>query len=331
MKGKLADLAFSLGLFGLVAPFTRGRGAILMLHEVHAGGERARYDGTTSAELDHVLAALRRWNIDLIAAGDLLPRLQRGDPKPFVLLTFDDGYRDNLENALPILEKYQAPALVNVPTQAVTRELFCWWLALRELFMARDTLEIEPVGGRLHIHAPEAKLAAYRRMQRWLSTDFTRAETLRPWFDKQGISFPDLCARFFMSGDELRRFAAHPLITIGGHSTTHRPLARLPEVEMRSELSDNKSYLENLLQRRIDHMAYPYGGREQCGQREAIAARDSGFLTAVAVAHGKLVAETADDPYLLPREDAGYHGIGERQLYGLVNGFYGLRAALAGT
>ena len=134
-----------------------------------------------------------------------------------------------------------------------------------------------------------------------------------------------------MNDEELRRCAAHPLITIGGHSTTHRSLASLPEREMRLELSDNKAFIENLLQLPVNHMAYPYGGKNQCGQREAAAARDSGFKTAIAVRHGRLTAESADHPYLLPREDAGYHGMKGRQLYGLINGLYGLRAGLLGA
>lgn len=331
MKGKLADLAFDLGLFKLVASFSRGRGALLMLHEVHADVELARYDGTTVAELDRALASLRRWDIDLIAMDEFLPRLQSGNPRPFVVLTFDDGYRDNLINALPVLEKYQAPALINVPTQAVTRELFCWWLALRELFMTRDTLQIGQFGRHLDIGTPEAKLGEYRRVQRWFAADFTRACDLRPWFEEQGVSFPALCAQFFMNDEELKRCAAHPLITIGGHSTTHRSLAALPEAAMRSELSHNKVFLESLLQAPIDHMAYPYGSGEQCGPREARAARDSGFKTAIAVRHGKVTAKTAEYPYLIPREDAGYHGMRDRQLYGLVNGLYGLRASLSGA
>lgn len=331
MKEKLADLAFELGLFKLVASFSRGRGAVLMLHEVHASADRARYDGTTAAELDRVLGALRRWDIDLVAMDAFLPRLRSDNPRHFVVITLDDGYRDNLVNALPILEKYQAPALINVPTQAVTRELFCWWLALRELFMTRDLLQIGPLGRTLDIRSDQAKLAEYRRVQRWFAADFTRACDLRSWFVDQGVSFSDLCARFFMSDAELRQCAAHPLITIGGHSTTHRSMASLPEAVMRSEFSDNKVFLENLLQTTIDHMAYPYGGKDQCGPREAAAARDAGFKTAIAVRHGRLTAEVADDPFMIPREDAGYHGMRDRQLYGLVNGFYGLRASFGGA
>ena len=168
-------------------------------------------------------------------------------------------------------------------------------------------------------------------MQGWFAADFGRADELRPWFEAQGVSFPDLCARFFMDAEELRRCAAHPLITIGGHSATHRSMASLAEPEMRSEFSGNKEFLENLLQAPVHHMAYPYGGKDQCGPREAAAARDAGYRTAIAVRHGRLTRQTAEDPFLLAREDAGYHGMSERQLYGVINGFYALRAGLAGA
>ena len=331
MRGKLADLAFDLGLFKLVASFSRGRGAVLMLHEIHADDELARFDGCTAAQFDRMLAAIRRWDIDLIAMDELLPRLRSDNPRQFVVITLDDGYRDNITNALPVLERHNAPALINVPTRAVTRDLFCWWLGLRELFMTRDTLRIGPIGRTLDIRSASAKRAEYRRAHRWLAADFTRADELRSWFDDQGVSFPDLCERFFLDEAELKRAATHPLITIGGHSTTHHSLADLPEAEMRAELVDNKAFLEDLLQAPVDHMAYPYGGKDQCGPREAAAAREAGYKSAVAVRHGRLTTQKGDDPYLLPRQDAGYHGMNERQLYGVINGLYGLRAGLGGA
>jgi len=326
MKDKLADLAFDLGLFKPAASMFRGRGKILMLHEIHADEKLARFDGCTVAQLDRILAALRRWDIDLIAMDELLPRLRSENRRQFVAITLDDGYRDNLTNALPVLERYGAPALINVPTGAVTRELYCWWLALRDLFMKRDSLSIEPLGRKIEIHSLKDKIIEYRRLQSWLAADFTRAGQLQPWLEAEGIDFEELCERFFMNEAELKQSAAHPLVTIGAHSKTHHPLASLAEADMKAELSSNKTFLENHLQKPVDHLAYPFGGAEQCGPREASAAREAGFKTAIAVRHGRLTSKTPDSPFLLPREDAGYFGMRERYLYGVVNGLYGLRA-----
>ena len=184
MKERIADLAFSLGLFSLLAPIGRGRGTILMLHEVHADDEIARFDGSTAAKLDNILSALRRWDVDLIAMDALLPRLQSDNPRPFAVITMDDGYRDNLLNALPVLERHGAPVLINVPTEAVTRDLYCWWLGLRELFMMRDSLTIELLGQGLDIGSREAKLFEYRKMQRWIAADFKR------WLERQELPTP---------------------------------------------------------------------------------------------------------------------------------------------
>lgn len=328
MKAKIADLAFMMGFFTPLAVIGRGRGSILMLHEVHADDRLARFDGCTKAQLEFTLSTLRRWDIDLISMDELLPRLRSDNLRQFVVITLDDGYRDNFTNALPIFERYRAPALISVPTFAPTRELYSWWLGVRELVLKKDSLEFPALGRRLDLGTIEAKRRAYRLMQGWFAGDFTRANEWRPWFESHGISFPDLNDRFFMGEDELRACAAHPLITIGGHSTTHRPLASLPEATMRAEITDNKAYLEDLLQTPVDHMAYPYGGKAQCGRREAAAAREAGYKTAIAVRHGKLVESSLDSPHMLPREDIGYQGISERRLYGIVNGLYGIRAGL---
>lgn len=326
MKDKIADLAFRLGLLKPAASMFRGRGKILMLHEIHADEKPARFDGCSVAQLDWILTALRRWDIDLISMDELLPRLRSENRRQFVAITLDDGYRDNLTNALPVLERYGAPALINVPTGAVTRALYCWWLALRELFMTRDSLSIEPLGRKIEINSLAAKLAEYRRLQSWVAADFTRAEQLRPWLEAEGIDFESLCERYFMNDEELKRCASHPLVTIGAHSKTHRPLASLSDADLQAELCSNKAFLEDCLQKPVDHFAYPFGGAAQCGPREASAARAAGFKTAIAVRRGQFTLETPDNPFLLPREDAGYCGMTERHLYGVVNGLYGLRA-----
>src|SRR5690606_25957583 len=96
----------------------------------------------------------------------------------------------------------------------------------------------------------------------------------------EGVDLPALVEAYAMDRAELRDFARHPLVDIGAHTVSHRFLSGLDEAEAARELSANKHYLEELLERPIAWLAYPYGGDGACGAREARLAAEAGFQAA---------------------------------------------------
>ncbi|GIW68625.1 MAG: hypothetical protein KatS3mg100_119 [Candidatus Parcubacteria bacterium] len=97
--------------YRLAARFPREGLRVLLYHAINDSGEPVAVPPRLFAQ--H-LAALREHGYFFIHATTLAQFL-RGEsslPARAVLLTFDDGYRDNLTNALPILEKYEAPAMI---------------------------------------------------------------------------------------------------------------------------------------------------------------------------------------------------------------------------
>ena len=107
-----------------------GVGTILMFHHVRPwGGEPFAPNRGLEIEpafLDAVLGLLRRRNIDIVSMDEAQRRLVEGGRR-FAVLTFDDGYRDNLVHALPILERHEAPFIVYVATGFAGRFAPLWW------------------------------------------------------------------------------------------------------------------------------------------------------------------------------------------------------------
>ena len=70
-----------------------------------------------TAVFDEQMSLLGELGYQPVSLDVVLDHYLRGTPLPpgAVLLTFDDGYRDNLRNALPILRKYEYPAVLFVP------------------------------------------------------------------------------------------------------------------------------------------------------------------------------------------------------------------------
>src|SRR4051794_6640072 len=122
MKQSLRHGAFSAG-FRLIAatdawrwlaPVARGAGVILTLHHVRPWRARPfapnRLLEITPGFLDRVLSVVRETGFEIVPLDDVPERLRAPDERrPFAVLTFDDGYRDNLEHALPVLRRHDAP------------------------------------------------------------------------------------------------------------------------------------------------------------------------------------------------------------------------------
>src|ERR1700748_45540 len=129
----LNALYFS-GSHALLRPLTGGVGAILMRHHVRP----ERYDRFQPNRLlevsprffERVIRHLRRSKLDLVPLDEMHRRLVTGDVpgRRFVCVTFDDGYRDNLEFAYPVLKKYEVPFAVYVATSFADRIGALLWL-----------------------------------------------------------------------------------------------------------------------------------------------------------------------------------------------------------
>ena len=140
IRHEVIDLGFRMfgatGLHRVAARFTRGRGAILMFHRVRAAGA-VGFSPNSGLEitpdfLDSLLGRLRAQNFDIVDLDTAIARLgdARPDGRPFVALTFDDGYRDTADVALPILEKHAAPFAVYVTTGFADRSARMWWVEM---------------------------------------------------------------------------------------------------------------------------------------------------------------------------------------------------------
>jgi peptidoglycan/xylan/chitin deacetylase (PgdA/CDA1 family) len=293
---------------GLMPTFRRifaGRAAILMFHEIQQDCRAELMTGTSVALFEYSLNWLRQEGWEIVSFETCLERVAR-DPRQcrYAVLTFDDGYRDNLATALPILERNNAPFMVYVPTGALTRTLQSWWLGLREVFRVGDTVTIDAMGMRFHCPEFHEKMLGLYKVTQWVHQDYRRVEMLASTFNRAGISLSALNEAYFLNEHELKILARHPLVSIGGHTASHPALSSLDVLSARAEMADNRSYLEQLLQLPVRHFAYPYGNSRACGPRETHLAKEVGFSTAVTTRQGQ-VSDLKSDHFTLPRVSVG--------------------------
>jgi peptidoglycan/xylan/chitin deacetylase (PgdA/CDA1 family) len=288
-----------------------GVGAILTMHHVRpARADLFQPNRLLEVEpefLEDVIVRLRRSGVELISLDEMQRRMSSGQfGRRFACLTFDDGYRDNLTFAYPILKKHEVPFTIYVPTSFPDRIGDLWWRTLEAVVAATDHIATSIADRELHLtcRSPEEKREAYERIY-WLLRGLDREEELRSIIRelaaRYGVDPDGWCAKYCMTWDELARLAADPLVTIGAHTVNHVMLRKQSDRAMRKEMRMSVNVIEAALGLRPAHFSYPVGDPTSAGPREFAMAREEGFKTAVTTRPGVLFPEHRDFMTALPR------------------------------
>jgi peptidoglycan/xylan/chitin deacetylase (PgdA/CDA1 family) len=297
------------GLHRLLAPLTRGQGAVLMLHHVRPWAAEAfapnRLLEIEPAFLDASLSRIKALGFEVVSMDAALERLLTPGARPFVTLTFDDGYRDNVTHALPILERHGAPFTLFVTTGFADRSARLWWVELEESIRALDAVSVAVDGTTFVMpsRTPAAKRAAFDALY-WRLRDGPEERLLSVIADlmaQAGLSSPALVDRLCLDWGGIEALARHPLCTIGVHTLTHPMLAKHAPEAMRRELAESRQLIEAHVAKPARHLAYPVGDAASAGPREFAMAADLGFISAVTTRPGMLFPGHHAHSHALPR------------------------------
>jgi peptidoglycan/xylan/chitin deacetylase (PgdA/CDA1 family) len=310
IRGGLESLYFT-GAYRALQPLTGGLGAILMLHHVRPRRPERfqpnRLLEITPRFLRKVIDLLRRSGLDIVSLDEMHRRLTERDfSRRFVCLTFDDGYRDNLEYAYPLLKEAGLPFALYVATSFPDRVGELWWLAL-EAVIARNNRIGLVIDGRNRTFAcgtVAEKRGLYNELYWWLRGRPTEAEMraiVRNLAACYAVDIAAFCRDECMDWQELAMLAADPLVTIGAHTVNHPMLAKIPENAVGTEIGMSRAVIEAALGVKPRHFAYPVGDPTSAGEREFAIAAALGFKTAVTTRPGMLFPEHAARLTALPR------------------------------
>lgn len=310
IRSGLETLYFS-AAHHLMRPFVGGVGVILTLHHVRPlRPERFQPNRLLEVApefLEDVVRWIRQSELDLVSLDEMHRRLTEGRfERRFVCMTIDDGYRDTLEWAYPILVRHRVPFTVYVPTSFPDRLGELWWLVL-EAVVAHNTrvaLVIDGSEQAFTCGTVAEKRHVFDQLYRWVRSFATEAELRRVVHDLAGryrVDIAAFCDELCMNWDELGKLATDPLVTIGAHTVNHVMLAKTPESTARSEMDMSRAVIAAALGVRPAHLSYPVGDPASAGPREFRIATELGFKTAVTTRPGVLFPEHRDHLLALPR------------------------------
>lgn len=203
-------------------------------------------------------------------------------PRPRVAITFDDGYLDNLEHALPTLERHGVPACIFSTNQFGPDAPEFWWDQLDHLLLEGDVdtavIEIEHPELRLRaqVGTEEDRVRVFRFLNRRFRSMTRRGrEDVLDQLHALLHRTPQQCASHRrLDAAQLRTLADGGLVEIGGHTANHLSLRASCDEVVRDEILENRRVLTSVLGKAPRLFAYPYGDRDA---RSIVTARDAGY------------------------------------------------------
>jgi peptidoglycan/xylan/chitin deacetylase (PgdA/CDA1 family) len=205
--------------------------------------------------------------------------------KKFIVLTFDDGYADNFELAFPILKKHNVPFTIYVSTGLIDRKSILWWYKLDEYLLKHDVLTLSD--GTVYDCSDKLKkesvFLSVREKILTLNADnfLNELNELIPDL----ISTTDNYYQLMMNWNQIKTLSNEPLCTIAAHTVNHLSLKQLSDKKAIAEILEGKIYLEEMIGKKVDHFAYPFGTSFEVSEITKEIASNAEFRT-IAVSNG---------------------------------------------
>jgi len=293
---------------GLLSPLNRAVGyvrrsaafPILTYHRVNDDGDPF-FSALPTAVFERQMRHVAR-NYRVLPLEDLVERLQRGGlPRNTLAITFDDGYRDNLTHAAPILSRLGLPATIFLATGFIGTAEVPWFDRLAH-GLKKSTMDVvrTPWGDELALSGLPARMRAMERTLEHFKRvpDEERHRGLDELLTALGVTDQRIFKNLMLSWDDVH--AVRGLgFTIGAHTVNHPILSRVTPQRAWTEILGSRTMIESACGAAPRAFAYPNGGTEDYTETVKRLVREAGFTCAVTTRFGLNTSNT--NPWELRR------------------------------
>lgn len=224
-------------------------------------------------EFEACVKWLRKNCFTFLSINDIYRIIQQNLPLPkgAVLLTVDDGWKDNEKNIVKVANKYRVPVAIFVSTEPVEEGAY-WWSYLKK---AKDLKLKIPPKASLKKMSNDLRLSVINKIKRNVVLE-----------------------REAMTIEQIRRISESEFVTIGGHTHSHPILTNCDDDQLYSELKVSKDKLENWTGKEVSFFAYPNG---DYSKKEMQVLHDLNYKLAFSSVPKPLTVSDLKNNYCLPR------------------------------
>ena len=303
MQKQFADGLFNLSCGALkhagFAGLSRSRLSTLIYHRVLPHPDPLFPDELDAARFDAQIGRLKQC-FNIIPLRDAIDALRKGTlPERAACITFDDGYADNAEIALPILQKHGVSAVFFIASGFIDGGRMWNDTVIEFIRAAPDVIDLRSLGhGELVLDSVAKRQGAIKTLLNALK--YLPLAARQEHVDALCAQLPgQLPANLMMRSSQVRQLHQAGM-DIGGHTVWHPILARMDSAGARREIADGKDALEGMIGAPVNLFAYPNGKPGQDYLSDHVAAvKAVGFKAAVSTSWG--AARPGGDLFQLPR------------------------------
>jgi len=226
-----------------------------------------------------------------------------GNNKKHIVITLDDGYKDNYEKAFPIFKKYNIPFCIYISTSFPEGTSFMWWYILENLILQENKIILND--GTAYICDTEEKkektFLALRQIIMRLDHNYFEERFLEFFSNYDLDNIISETRNLAMSWSQIKEISSNKLSTIGSHTHTHRALKNLSLENMKSEIRFSLDLLNANLETDIKHFSFPYGTRNEANKVQFELTKEFNFLSATTTNRGSIIKSDKYRLNQLPR------------------------------
>lgn len=293
--------------------FYSGKGSILFMHKVVLSKKKKeRIELMDANEIDIVFLEKMiihlKSKYDIISLNEVSNRLESSykQKRNFITITFDDGYKDNLMLAYPILKKHDVPFTLYITNSFPNHTAKLWWYMLEDIVLENKEVRLFYSKKRYNYktNSIKEKNKCFLLIREILinanKTDLDKAlKTLEKSYNK---SLKTYIEKEALNWDEIRVLSNDPLVTIGCHTVNHLALKTLSKEELIKEVIISRDELKEKTEQEINHFAYPFGTINEVGEKEiGIVNNLNLFKTATTTRMGNVFSSHKNFKNSLPR------------------------------
>ena len=291
---------YHLKFFDALRQLQKNQVIILMYHRFSKATEKAKIP--QSIFKNQILFLKSRYNfIRLNSLADFSVEYQRDLPHNSIILTFDDGYRDNYEFAFPILKQFEVPATIFLTTDFINHKKWLWFNKLKYIIkntkLTKTSMTFDGINNCFFFdsyrnrHKSQIRIFNYCKRISQPKVD-SLLETLSA---KLKVEVPDISTDDFapLTWEQIHEMKQNG-VEFGSHTRTHRILSRATDAQIRYELIESKADIEKELKQSVKSFCYPVGKMEDIPKISLSIAREAGYTSAVTAIPGRNIIPGAN-------------------------------------
>jgi len=226
--------------------------------------------------------------------------------KEFIVMTFDDGYLDNYEYALPIFDEMSIPFTVYVTNSFPDKTAFLWWYVLEDILWQNNRILLSN-GDNFYCQTKKEKENLFLYLRK-LILNLNQEDIINEFinlFSNYEISYKNYNNILCLSWEMIKDMSNSRYCTIAAHTMNHKTLNLLPYEQLDTEIIQSKNKIEEYIGKKVNHFAYPFGTFNEISNREIEFIKKCEFYTACYSFGGDITGYNIKKTIELPRKFLG--------------------------